>query len=47
VNGTLYIDRMATRSFMTVGNLTRYWRDKTVDEVRAALDPASGMTSVP
>ena len=47
VNGTLYIDRMATRSFMTADNLSRYWRDKTVAEVRAELDLASGMTSVP
>jgi peptide deformylase len=47
LNGTLYIDRMATRSFMTADNLTRYWRDKTVAEVRAELDLAYSLTAVP
>jgi peptide deformylase len=47
LNGTLYIDRMAARSFMTVDNLTRHWRDKTIDQVCAALDVASGTPSAP
>jgi peptide deformylase len=47
LNGTLYIDRMAARSFMTADNLTRRWRDKTIDQVCAALDVASGTPSAP
>jgi peptide deformylase len=31
--GTLYIDRMHTRTFMSVDNFNRYWKDKPVDEV--------------
>lgn len=37
LNGRLYIDRMEPRSFMTVDNLTRYWKDLPVPEVRAKL----------
>ena len=33
LHGTLYIDRMHTRSFMSVDNFNRYWKDKPVDEV--------------
>ena len=33
LHGTLYIDRMHTRSFMSVDNFNRYWKDKRVDEV--------------
>src|SRR5437764_9805442 len=33
LHGTLYIDRMHTRTFMTVDNFNRYWKDKSVDEV--------------
>jgi peptide deformylase len=33
LNGTLYIDRMHTRSFTTVENVDVFWRDKTIDEV--------------
>jgi peptide deformylase len=34
LNGTLYIDRMQTRTFMTVDNFSRFWKDKTVAEVQ-------------
>jgi peptide deformylase len=36
--GTLYIDRMDTRSFSTVANLGRYWKARPAGEIRAALD---------
>lgn len=35
--GTLYIDRMTSRSFSTTENLVRYWQDKPTDAVRAGL----------
>jgi peptide deformylase len=35
--GTLYIDRMAARSFMTSMNYTRLWQEKSIDHVRAEL----------
>jgi len=37
LNGCLYIDRMEPRSFMTVDNLTRYWKDLPIPDVRAKL----------
>jgi peptide deformylase len=37
LHGGLYIDRMAARSFMSVENLTRYWKDLPVAAVNAAL----------
>ena len=33
LQGTLYIDRMHTRTFMSVDNFNRYWKDKPLDEV--------------
>jgi peptide deformylase len=38
LTGTLYIDRMLSRSFMSVDNLTQYWRDKTMTEIYTAFD---------
>jgi len=35
--GTLYIDRMEPRSFMTASNFARFWRDGAIDEIRARL----------
>jgi peptide deformylase len=35
--GTLYVDRMDTRSFTTVGNLGRWWKARPAAENRAAL----------
>lgn len=37
LNGTLYIDRMETRSFSTGENLDRFWSGRTVPEVLAEL----------
>jgi peptide deformylase len=37
LNGTLYIDRMAARSFMTSSNYTRLWQEKSIEHVRAEL----------
>jgi hypothetical protein len=34
----LYIDRMLSRSFMSIENLTKHWSDKTFSYVQAALD---------
>jgi peptide deformylase len=41
LHGSLYIDRMDSRSFMTVDNLTRHWKDRPVEAVREALAAAS------
>src|SRR5258708_39968814 len=35
--GTLYIDRMRTRSFTSMENLTEFWKGKPVNEIKAAL----------
>lgn len=37
LQGFLYIDRMATRSFTNLDNMGRHWKDLPVDGVRAAL----------
>lgn len=37
LHGTLYIDRMDSRSFMTSGNRDRYWKGKSIEEIEAAL----------
>jgi len=34
LHGTLYIDRMLPRTFMTVENFNRHWKDKPIAEVR-------------
>jgi peptide deformylase len=38
LNGTLYIDRMKTRTFSTGENMFRYWADKNIEQVLAELD---------
>src|SRR4029077_9818142 len=38
LDGTLYIDRMDTRSFTSMENLTEYWKGKPVSEIKRALD---------
>jgi peptide deformylase len=38
LNGTLYIDRMRSRSFTTMENLVEYWKGKPVSEVRSELE---------
>ncbi|WP_200835078.1 peptide deformylase [Phyllobacterium salinisoli] len=35
--GRLYIDRMLSRSFMSLENYTRYWKDKPVREIEASV----------
>jgi peptide deformylase len=37
LNGTLYIDRMHTRSFTTVKNVDLFWRNRTIAEVGEEL----------
>ena len=33
LNGTLYIDRMKSRTLTTTDNMFRFWKDQTIDEV--------------
>jgi peptide deformylase len=43
LNGTLYIDRMLSRSFMSIENLTKHWADKDMGDMQTALDlPSQG-----
>lgn len=37
LNGTLYIDRMKTRTFATGENMFRFWADKSIEQVLAEL----------
>jgi len=37
LNGTLYIDRMRSRSFSSVANVARYWKDKSIAETKREL----------
>jgi peptide deformylase len=36
--GNLYIDRMRTRTFMSLDNFARFWKGKPVEEVRHLLE---------
>jgi peptide deformylase len=45
LEGRLYIDRMETRSFSTLDNLNRHWKDLPVRNVREALGLESGARS--
>lgn len=38
VDGTLYVDRMDTRTLTTTANLDRWWKARPVDEVRRATE---------
>ena len=38
LNGTLYIDRMRTRSFTSMQNLTEFWKGKPVNEIKLELE---------
>jgi peptide deformylase len=38
LNGTLYIDRMRTRSFTTMENLAEFWKGKPVSEIKSVLE---------
>jgi peptide deformylase len=37
LQGTLYIDRMQSRTFMSLDNFTRQWKDATAEEVKRKL----------
>jgi peptide deformylase len=37
LNGSLYIDRMRTRSFTSMDNLAEFWKGKPVSEIKKAL----------
>lgn len=37
LNGTLYIDRMQTRSFTNIENVDRFWKTKTLEEIQEDL----------
>jgi len=45
LNGTLYIDRMETRSFSTVENMGRVWNGLPIDQVRSFLKLESKQTA--
>ena len=34
LNGTIYIDRMRTRSFVSLDNYKRYWKNESLEEIR-------------
>jgi peptide deformylase len=38
LNGTLYIDRMRTRSFTTMENLAEFWKGRPVSEIKSELE---------
>ena len=37
LNGTVYIDRMYTRTLMSMENFNRYWKDKAMAEIRKSI----------
>jgi peptide deformylase len=37
LNGTVYVDRMYTRTLMTIENFTRKWKDASVAELKSKL----------
>jgi peptide deformylase len=37
LHGVIYTDRMRPRSLMTVENVQRYWKDKSIQEMRTSL----------
>ncbi len=42
LDGVLYIDRMNARSFATMDNHMRIWKDKTIEEVKQSLSGETG-----
>jgi peptide deformylase len=38
LHGTLYIDRMRTRSFTSMENLAEFWKGKPVSEIKSELE---------
>lgn len=43
LNGTVYVDRMASRTFMSSEQFARHWGDADLEELRAALEPDRGL----
>lgn len=37
LNGTLYVDRMKTRTLTTTENMFRYWKDQSIEQVLAEV----------
>jgi peptide deformylase len=37
LNGTLYIDRMESRSFSTTENMGRFWHGSSIEQIRSTL----------
>lgn len=48
LNGTLYIDRMSTRSLTTLESYNRHWKEKPISEVKKILaaDPRQAGTGM-
>jgi peptide deformylase len=40
LRGVLYVDRMTSRTFMTTANYAHHWKDRSLQELRAALNLA-------
>ncbi len=38
LNGTLYIDRMLSRSFSSVENHAKHWKDKSIEKIENELN---------
>jgi peptide deformylase len=38
LRGTLYIDRMRTRSFTSMENMADFWKGKPVSEIKSELE---------
>jgi peptide deformylase len=38
LRGTLYIDRMKTRTFASLDNWNKFWKGKSIDEIKKACD---------
>ena len=36
--GNIYIDRMRSRTFMSLENFARFWKGKPIGEIRAQLE---------
>lgn len=46
LNGTLYIDRMRTRSFTSMENFTEFWKGKPVSAIKSELELKSSQLIV-
>jgi peptide deformylase len=38
LNGTLYVDRMKTRTLTTGENMTKFWNNQSIEQVLSELD---------